>query len=288
MNTNRFIRWVRDNFFILLLAVYSLLYARWFIVLPVDDYKWDSGTFAFGLKLLIFSTITSILWRVFVHHNKIRSVFATTAFVSFLLTGLYIYAYMPHLEEVASFNGNVYFLTYHHESTESSYNPLLTKWDSKFHHSISGLGETCCTLKLTYDPLTHLVSVVQIGLDTPILAYSDAIPPRFYKLYENTQFGKYWYYPSWSCAPYNESVCEKTYTVYRCTLENTACAQLPFEYSGEYVSDIAMSQDEKTQEINIYFWIGHYPGVNTLIFTYGNNSRCHIAGCRLLANGISP
>ena len=50
MNIKRFIRWVIDNFFILLLAVYSLLYARWFLVSPIDDSSIDLGTFAFGFR----------------------------------------------------------------------------------------------------------------------------------------------------------------------------------------------------------------------------------------------
>ncbi len=290
MNTNRFIRWVIDNFFILLLAVYSLLYVRWFIVSPIDDSLQDLGTFALGLKLLIFSAITLTLWRIFIQHNTLRVIFSTTSVLILALTGLHLFSFMPQLEQVASYNGNTYFLTYHQEFlSNGEYRPLLAKWDGKFHHSISGLGETCCTLRLTYDSLMNVVSVVQIGLETPTLAYTDSNPPRFYDLGEDTQFGMYRYYPSWNCASSQNSTCQTTHTVYRCTLENTGCVQLPFQYSGKYVSDIAMSQDEQTQEINVHFWIGDYPGINTLIFTFSDNSRCHVAGCQLLANNkVSP
>jgi len=289
MNINRFIRWVINNFFIPLLAVYSLLYACWFILLPVDDPIWDLGTFAFGLDLLIFSTIISILWRVFGHHNKIRSVFAATACVSLLLTGLYLCAYMPELEEAASFNGNVYFLTYHHQFLNHEYNPLVTKWDRKLHHTINSLGGTCCTLRLTSDPISHQVNVVEISETTQTLSYTDSDPPRTYE--PDTQIGDYRYYPSEDCATNQDHICHKySYTVYRCSLENTGCEQLPFQYLGDYAFKIEMFQDEQNKEINIYFWIGDYPGVRTLIFTYGNNSRCQITGCQLLAQAgkISP
>ncbi len=293
MSTNRFIRWVFDNFFILLLTVYSLFYARWFLISPIDNYMRDLGTFALGVRLLIFTVVVLTLWRVLVRHNTLRRVFSRITIVSSALTGVYLFSFMPQLEQVASYNGSTYFLTYHREFLDNGeYRPLLAKWDSEFHHSISGVGEACCTLRLTYDPLMQLVSVVQIGLeDTPILTYTDANPPRTYVFGTYAQFGQYWYYPSWNCASSQNHNCQTyTYTVYRCTLENTGCVQLPFQYSGEYAFDIAMSQDEHTNEINVYFWIGDYPGVHTLIYTYGDNSRCHVAGCQLLAQAdkISP
>lgn len=287
MNINRIIRWVIDNFFILVLAVYSLLYARWFVVSPIDDSSVDLGTFAFGLGLLIFLAILLTLRHIFVRHNTLRLIFSTTSILSLALTGLYLLSFMPQLEQVASFNGNIYFLTYHQEFLGNGESrPLLAKWDSKLHHSVSGLGDTCCTLRLTYDPLLHVVSVVQILGSTQTLAYADSDPPRFYE--RDTQFGNYRYYPAWDCyasAAALNSVCDVfIYTVYRCTLENTNCIQLPFHYSGDYAFDIAMSQDEQTHEINIYFWIGEYPGVETLIFTYSESSHCHVAECQLLTS----
>jgi len=285
MNMNRVIRWVIDNFLILVLAIYVLLYARWFLVSPIDDYRLDLGTFAFGIDLLIFSAVALLVWRVSVKHKILRSIFSTTTILSLALTGLYLFSFMPELEQVASYNGNLYFLTYHREFLENGrYRPLLTKWDRKLHHTINGLGETCCTLRLTSDPLSHEVSVLEITDFFQGLAYTDSDPPRDYE--RDIQIGSYRYYPSLDCAstqPDHDYICQiYTYTVYRCTLENTGCLQLPFQYSGDYAFDIEMSQDELTREINIYFWIGDYPGVETLIFTYGVNSQCHVSGCQLL------
>jgi hypothetical protein len=265
-----------------LLAAYSLLYARWFIVSPIDDSSQDLGTFDLGLKILIFSAIVLVLRHIFAQHGTLRKFISITNILSFALTGLYLFSFMPKLEQVASYNGNTYFLTYHREFLDNgSYRPLLAKWDSKLHHTVSGLGETCCTLRLTYDPLMQVVSVVQIEIDTQTLAYTDSNPPRVYE--SDTQLGLYRYYPSWVCASQQGFICQTyAYTVYRCTLENTGCVQLPFRYSGDYAFHIAMSQDEQTDEINIYFWIGDYPGVHTLIFTYSDNSHCHVAGCKLI------
>jgi len=278
MNMNRTIRWVIDNFFILVLMIYVLFYARWFMISPIDDYMLDLGTFAFGIDLLIFSTIILLLWRVSVKHKTLRSFFSATTVLSLVLTGLYLFSFMPDLEQVALFNGKLYFLTRHREWLSNGMSiPLLAKWDSKLRHTTNGLGETCCTLRLTSDPHSHEVSVVEITGTYQALAYTDSDPPRAYEL--DTQIGNYRYYPSWDCT----SDCQiNTYTVYRCTLENTGCVQLPFQYSGGQAYDIVISQDELTHEINIYFWIGHYPGAETLIFTYGNISRCHVSGCQLL------
>ncbi len=287
MRIKRFIRWIINNFFILLLAVYGLLYASWFLVSPIDDSLEDLGTFALGLKLLIFSAVVLTLWRVFIQRKLLRAIFSIITYLSFSLTGLYLLFFMPGLEQIASFNGNLYFLTYHTEFLGSGeYRPLLAKWDSQLHHSISGLGETCCTLRLTYDPLLRVVSVVQIIGSSQTLAYADSDPPRFYE--QDTQLGDYRYYPAWDCYASSAalgSICDVfTYTVYRCALDNTGCTQLPFQYSGDYAFDIKMSQDEQTREINVYFWIGDYPGVQTLIFTYGDNPRCHVPKCQLLTN----
>ncbi len=285
MNMNRTIRWVIDNFFILVLATYVLFYAYWFVVSPIDNYMLDLGTFAFGIDLLIFSTIVLLLWRVSVKHKILRSIFSTTTVLSLALTGVYLFSFMPELEQVASYNGNLYFLTYHREFLGNGRSfPLLAKWDSKLRHTTNGLGETCCILRLTSDPLSHEVSVIEITDFYQGLAYTDSDPPRDYE--RDIQIGNYRYYPSWDCTsaqPAHDYICQiYTYTVYRCTLENTGCVQLPFQYSGDYAFDIAISQDDLTHEINIYFWIGDYPGVETLIFTYGGNSQCHVSGCQLL------
>lgn len=284
MNTNRLIRLVIDNFFIFLLTVYVLLYARWFLVSPIDDSSIDLGTFALGIKILIFSAITLILWGVFTKHNSLRRIFSITTITTFTLTGFYLFSFMPQLEQVASYNGNLYFLTYHQEFLGiGGYRPLLAKWDSKFNHSISGLDPAWGTLQLMYDPLLSVVSVVEITGSTQTLAYADTEPRRFYE--RDTQFGEYRYYPTWDCFASEASLssaCDVyTYTVYRCTLENIGCVQLPFLFTGDYAFDIVMSQDKQTDEINIYFWIGDYPGVETLIFTYGESSKCHVAECQL-------
>jgi len=282
MNTNRFIRLVIANFFILLLAVYILLYARWFFVSPIDDYMLDLGTFAVGLRLLIFSVVVLTLWRVFIRLKILRVVFSTITVLSLGLTGLYLFSFMPDLEQVASYNGSLYILTYHREFLGNGMSfPLLAKWDSNLRHTTNGLGGTCCTLRLTSDPLSHQVNVVEIVGTTQRLAYTDSDPPRNYE--RDTQIGNYRYYPSWDCTSDQNHICQiYIYTIYRCTLENTGCVQLPFRYSGDYAFDIVISEDEMTHEINVYFWIGDYPGVQTLIFTYGSNSQCHVSGCQLL------
>lgn len=287
MNINRFIRWVISNFFIPLLAVYILLYAWWYLVSPIDDSMLDLGTFYFGLAILIFSTIGFVLWWVFVRYKILRVAFSIITVLSLALTGLYLFSFIPELEQVASYNGNLYFLTYHREFLGNGVSfPLLTKWDGKLHHTINGLGETCCTLRLTSDPRSHEVRVIEIIETYQRLAYTDSDPPRDYE--RDTQIGNYRYYPSWDCTSVNPTydyICQiYTYTVYRCNLENIDCVQLPFQYSGDYAFDIEMSQGDLTHEISIYFWIGDYPGVETLIFTYGNNSQCHVSGCQLLTS----
>lgn len=282
MNINRFIRWFIDNFFVFLLAAYSLLCVYWYIV----------SLKSAPIKLLIFSAVFYILWSVFSKHNVLRRIFSTITILLLVLTG-YLLSFTPKLEQMVSYNGYTYFLTYNRELLGNGMSfPRLAKWDNKFHHSVNGLGGACCTLRLTYDPLLHVVSVVEIAGDTQTLAFADTNPRRFYE--QDTQFGDYRYYPSWDCyasAASLHSACDVfTYTVFRCTLENTGCVQLPFQYSGEYVFEIEMSKDEQNKEINVYFWIGDYPGVHTLIFTYSDNPQCHVAGCHLLtqAGKISP
>ena len=164
MNINRFIRWFIDNFFVFLLAAYSLLCAYWYIVSPKGA----------PIVLLIFSAVFYILWSVFSKHNVLRRIFSTITILFLVLTG-YLLSFTPKLEQMVSYNGYTYFLTYNREFLGNGMSfPRLAKWDNKFHHSVSGLGGTCCNLRLTYDPLLHVVSVVEIAGDTQTLAF--AIP----------------------------------------------------------------------------------------------------------------
>ncbi len=83
------------------------------------------------------------------------------------------------------------------------------------------------SLRITYDWLMNVVSVVQIGLETPTLAYTDSNPPRFYDLEEDTQFGKCIGITHLELRIFPKIyICQTTHTVYRCTLENTGYAVL--------------------------------------------------------------
>lgn len=70
-----------------------------------------------------------------------------------------------------------------------------------------------------------------------------------------------------------------TYTLYECSLDNTSCKQLPFQYIGfGYLREI--TANEETGEINII--IDNEVDQDTLIFTYGENPRCYVEGCEIL------
>jgi hypothetical protein len=55
---------------------------------------------------------------------------------------------------------------------------------------------------------------------------------------------------------------------------------MPFQYIGNAFY-IEMKPNELTNEINIYFDIGTYPGTTTLIYTYGPHPRCYVNGCTI-------
>ena len=116
------------------------------------------------------------------------------------------------------------------------------------------------------------------------LIYTYGEHSRSYEGYSKTKLGNHLYYVSDECNTWGNSyhdVCETSiYFLYECNLNNTGCSQMPFQYIGNAFY-IEMKPNELTNEINIYFDIGTYPGTTTLIYTYGPHPRCYVNGCTI-------
>ena len=67
--------------------------------------------------------------------------------------------------------------------------------------------------------------------------------------------------------------------IYQCELDNTGCAPLPFQYTGE--DEIAYLEfNEATQEYEFYVWPDI--GDEILVYSFGDHPRCYAEGCEIL------
>lgn len=109
------------------------------------------------------------------------------------------------------------------------------------------------------------------------LVYTDGEHPRLYEGYP-TQLGNYIYQMSTDYDSCGSPTCDVyVYTLYECNLNYMSCDPLPIQYTQEYEIVIVLEADTITHEISAYDYYD-----DLLIFTYGENSRCHADDCVIL------
>jgi len=191
---------------------------------------------------------------------------------------------MPKVIETAKYNGTLYYLVTYSNWPDHPWWDFyqLTKWHGLFNYEIDAqLDYLTWKGKFFYDKKTNLVNIVAVFDDRTYLLYTDDNPPRYYEK-GSWQFEDYLYYISSKCSlksyiskDKDIYTCERyTYTLYECELDNSGCAVLPFQYTGE--EDYAfLDISEETNEIDFH--------VNdTLAYSYGEHPRCSVAGCEIL------
>ncbi len=291
------IEWITNRSFRIFL-IFIVLYIWWFLLTPWDlrpvdpddavylrKFTYANGNYLFGLILLSLYGASSIFTRLTKSHGC-WSVLSSLAIVFFLvINGWYTAWALPRIDDAAFKNNTMYLVVHYPTWPDRPYTVhQFTKWDWFFKYYVDEMYEDY-RLHLRYDEELQRMNVV-IAFPTGYerLVYSDSQPPIYYDAWE-IDFESKRYYPSTVCNPdpndhYN---CETyTYAIYQCELDNTLCVPLPFRYTGDYYHWFYIEEGVTANDINISFDIGAYPGVKTLIFTYGDNPHCQTHGCEML------
>ncbi len=112
------------------------------------------------------------------------------------------------------------------------------------------------------------------------LTYTYGDHPRYYNSDSRTQLKSHLYYLSKKCSEIEGHDCNMfAYTLYECSLNNTLCKQLFFEFKINHEVDLYLEANEAMNEISVY---NDYDANKTLIYIYGLHPACYIDGCEIL------
>jgi hypothetical protein len=149
-------------------------------------------------------------------------------------------------------------------------------YETRFFGYTPGAG----SFRIVCDEKKNEVNFVKVGNET--LVYMDGENPRSYYEYAGAQLGNQLYFLSERCNDWVPSTCgSMTYQLFECDLGPTSCDPLPILYTEKNVDFLVLEANETDKEINLYKDDFGGDG-NTLIFTWGEQPRCHAEGCEIL------
>ncbi|MGB8980872.1 MAG: hypothetical protein WCC12_03270 [Anaerolineales bacterium] len=276
------VKWIFRYFFVIAAVVFILIYLRWFQLTPfvVPNYGGINGEYIAGLILLVILVFFATISRLVINRKFWHIFLSVTTAIPFALNLVFVYMYMPRVEDSARYNGITYYVTRNYLAFEDRSNSQLTKWTGFLNYERIYLGRPQFRKKIIYDETTNKVIII---VPDDLLVYIDGEPPERYDIY--IEIDDHLYYPAYRWIPdpaYPYLSKGYRWWVYQCKLDNSSCKPLPFEYEGDYAFETSIEKNDATNEISVYFDIGEHPGVRTLIFTWGEHPRCHAKGCEIL------
>jgi len=281
------IKSIAKRLFLISMAVFVLIYIWWFRLTPWDtkNENYTNINYRVGLILLFLYVGAAIFWWFAKNRAFLGMFFGSITIFFFLLNSLCIAVFMPRVIDTAKYNRTTYYLVSYSTWPDAPWTlHQLTKWQGFFGYDSHDVGVSG-SLEIRYDKKMQLVSVVKVfPTNYERLIYLDSLPSRRFDEIE-VEFEGERYYPSYECNrnPKYPYLCETyTYMLYQCELDNTLCKPLPFRYTGDYAFEMYIERGNNTNDINVFFDIGDYPGIKTLIFIVSDHPRCYVEGCEIL------
>ena len=277
---------------IFIMPVLSIAYFLWLrfrvpFVFYVANYSKLSYFGALVLLAGYVFTISLLIYTKGLHKSRIKKLgiilFAMT--VPLCCLSSTIVPSLPIVLDKAEISNTTYYLTGELEVLDShAFHRLYKCNEMRFLCErtpfFAGGGASFRPLHLMIDSTTvpNEINVTWTSYDgeATFLEYTYGAQPRYYDY--PAQLGNHLYY----LAHYRYSEFRPkstTFVLYECKLDNTSCKQLPIKYVGfGYLRDTIA--DETTGEISVF--IDNQTNQDTLIFTWGENPRCHVGGCEIL------
>lgn len=274
------INWGVRIFFLATFPVILVFYLRWFQLVPV-------------ISWLIFSLILLFIYgflvrKLFVTKKTlvVKAILFLSCVVFLYLIYLDIKIHMPRVEYTAHCNGITYYISHARPfGDEQLTETHFTKWEGVFNFETFFFGYGSGPFEFVCDEENQETNIVNTYSDT--LRYTDGDDPRIYVKYVGTQLGSHRYFMSRSISIPDDCdldvvfSCDVfTYTLYECDLDYTACSRLPVVYTNGGADFLELETDESANDIYLF---EEYLGSEerTLVFTYGENSRCYVDGCSI-------
>jgi hypothetical protein len=249
----------------------------------------DDPTFAFiggAILLIIFFALSRALSSTKDTFLKPFLYFINMAFL--LINVVYLNIHIPIVEASAKCNGVTYYFTYGAPLLDEQWTYVqMSKWKGVFYESrFWGYSPDAGANAIRFDVDKKETLFLRLYADPPTLTFIDGENLQSFYKYAGAQLkdGLYFLSEDWSidnCTNEQYSSCDiSVYTLYKCESNYTNCNPLPITYTSGDSDFLELRADETTNEINLY---EQYFASNdeTLIFTYGKNSRCHADGCTI-------
>jgi hypothetical protein len=282
--------WNINTFIKLTIGVLLLCYAWWLLIAPFQFSSESTDWLIIGLVLLgIYIIISTVLLKI--KHRGLKIIFFLFTFGTLFINALYLSYLTPRLDVATTCNGNAYFVT---SGPSFSYERLTyiqwTKWSSVLHYK---------TYTLSYSGWSHPDEIIcdvenreahfiKYANGYGFLLYIDGSNPQEFISTATAKLGNKLYYlaEDWilpkGCDPKKPWDCEiYINTLYECELDYLNCNALPVTYTHQsYYYLLDLITDEESEEINLVK-LDYGSDNETLVFSYGKNSRCFVDGCTI-------
>jgi hypothetical protein len=286
-NISNAIKWAIRNFFFITIAIFIIIYLWWFRLTPFVFLDDPTTAFVGGFILLIvylaFSLALSLSKHVF-----LKAIFYFFNFIFLMVNVLYLEIHIPRIETSKKCNGETYYITYGAPLLDEQWTYVqVSKWKGLVYEShFWGYAPGSAANDIICDTNRKETHFIRNFSDPSTLIFIDGENPQGFYEYASARLKNSLYFLSedWSienCTNEQYWACDiSVYTLYKCKSNYTDCNPLPITYTSGDVDFLELRADETTNEIILF---EHYSGSDdeTLIFTYGENSRCYVDGCTI-------
>ena len=276
-------KWLIRHFFYFSIAVFIVIYLRWFRLTPLMFYNDPDYAYIVGLILLGLYCLFAILIKLSESKTWLKILLLIPAIFFFMGIVIHAYAFFPSVETIAKCNKKTYYITWMHPFGDYQWTfDNITIWKSVFKYESFFFGYSGGPYEIVCDKELDEANIISAMNDMLVLVYTDGKNPRNYDRYTGAILGDHRYFLADQCNDWVPSTCgSDTYTLYQCNLEIKSCKPLSLQYTTPNTESFVFETDEKANQISLYDDFDYNPN-RTLIFTYGEYPRCYVEGCEIL------
>jgi hypothetical protein len=278
------IKWAFNNFFLIAIVIFIILYLRWFQIIPFVTPKYLTEAFVGGgILMSIYGGLLIIF--LLAKHAILKFVLFMAVSTILFINSIYLFVFMPRVKFTAECNGIIYYIASVRPLGDDARRPfdVFSKWENIYKFESFQFGVVTNIVCDEKNKETHFIN------GYGVMSYSDGETPQSFYEYTSAQLKDNIFLmseKSENCTqlPSDEeySTCDTlAYTLYKCKTDYTNCTPLPITYrTNRYDTMYDLRANEKTSEISLFERDNENEN-ETLIFTYAKNSHCYADGCTI-------